>query len=92
MGERVALNTPIQGTAADIIKIAMVKVYRRLKEEGLSAQLILQVHDELLIEVSKADAPRAKVILKEEMEHAADLSVPLSVDVSEGENWYDAKG
>lgn len=91
-GERVALNTPIQGTAADIIKIAMVKVYRRLKEEGLSAQLILQVHDELLIEVSKADAPRAKVILKEEMEHAADLSVPLSVDVSEGENWYDAKG
>ena len=91
-GERVALNTPIQGTAADIIKIAMVKVYRRLKEEGLSAQLILQVHDELLIEVTKADAPRAKVILKEEMEHAADLSVPLSVDVSEGENWYDAKG
>lgn len=91
-GERVALNTPIQGTAADIIKIAMVKVYRRLKEEGLSAQLILQVHDELLIEVSKADAPRAKGILKEEMEHAADLSVPLSVDVSEGENWYDAKG
>ena len=91
-GERVALNTPIQGTAADIIKIAMVKVYQRLKEEGLSAQLILQVHDELLIEVSKADAPRAKGILKEEMEHAADLSVPLSVDVSEGENWYDAKG
>lgn len=91
-GERVALNTPIQGTAADIIKIAMVKVYRRLKEEKLSAQLILQVHDELLIEVAEADAPRAKKILKEEMENAAALSVPLSVDVSEGQNWYDAKG
>ena len=91
-GERVAMNAPIQGSAADIIKIAMNRVYRRLKEENISGRLILQVHDELLIEVSKEDAPRAKNILKEEMEHAAALSVPLVVDISEGENWYDAKG
>ena len=70
----------------------MNRVYRRLKEENISGRLILQVHDELLIEVSKEDAPRAKNILKEEMEHAAALSVPLVVDISEGENWYDAKG
>ena len=91
-GERVAMNAPIQGSAADIIKIAMNRVYRRLKEENISGRLILQVHDALLIEVSKEDAPRAKNILKEEMEHAAALSVPLVVDISEGENWYDAKG
>ena len=91
-GERVAMNAPIQGSAADIIKIAMNRVYRRLKEENISGRLILQVHDELLIEVSKEDAPRAKNLLKEEMEHAAALSVPLVVDISEGENWYDAKG
>lgn len=91
-GERVAMNAPIQGSAADIIKIAMNRVYRRLKEENIDGRLILQVHDELLIEVSHQDAPRAKNILKEEMEHAASLSVPLVVDISEGENWYDAKG
>ncbi|MDD6237404.1 MAG: DNA polymerase I [Clostridiales bacterium] len=90
-GERVAMNAPIQGSAADIIKIAMNRVYRRVKEEKIDGRLILQVHDELLIEVSHQDAPRAKNILKEEMEHAATLSVPLVVDIAEGKNWYDAK-
>ena len=90
-GERVAMNAPIQGSAADIIKIAMNRVYRRLKEENIDGRLILQVHDELLIEVSHQDAPRAKNILKEEMENAATLSVPLVVDIAEGKNWYDAK-
>lgn len=90
-GERVAMNAPIQGSAADIIKIAMNRVYRRLKEENIDGRLILQVHDELLIEVSHQDAPRAKNILKEEMENAATLSVPLVVDIAEGKSWYDAK-
>ena len=90
-GERVALNTPIQGTAADIIKIAMVRVYRSLKQEKLDARLILQVHDELLIESSIQDAPRAKEILKQQMEQAVSLSVPMKVDVAEGKTWYDAK-
>ncbi|MBR5496337.1 MAG: DNA polymerase I, partial [Oscillospiraceae bacterium] len=90
-GQRVAMNTPIQGTAADIIKIAMVKVYNRLKAEKLDANLILQVHDELLIEVSKADCERAKAILKEEMENAVSLKVKLVADVHEGENWLSAK-
>lgn len=91
-GERVAMNAPIQGSAADIIKIAMNRVYKRLKEEKIDGRLILQVHDELLVEVKKEDAPRAKALLKEEMEHAAELSVPLTADISEGETWYDAKG
>ena len=69
----------------------MNRVYRRLREENIDGRLILQVHDELLIEVSHQDAPRAKNILKEEMEHAATLSVPLVVDIAEGKNWYDAK-
>ena len=90
-GERVALNTPIQGTAADIIKIAMVRVYESLKQERLDARLILQVHDELLIESSIQDAPRAKEILKQQMEQAVSLSVPMKVDVAEGKTWYDAK-
>lgn len=90
-GERVAMNAPIQGSAADIIKIAMNRVYARLKEEKIDGQLILQVHDELLIEVKKEDSPRAKAILQEEMEQAASLSVPLVVDISEGDTWYDAK-
>ena len=90
-GERVALNTPIQGTAADIIKIAMVKVYRRLKEEGLSAQLILQVHDELLIETAVEELEEVKGILKEQMEHAARLKVPVIVDMHTGNSWYEAK-
>lgn len=90
-GERVALNTPIQGTAADIIKLAMVRIYRRLKEEGLRSKLILQVHDELIIEAYEEEKARAEEILKTEMESAAKLSVPLVVDMSEGKSWYDAK-
>ena len=91
-GKRAAMNAPIQGTAADIIKIAMVKVYRRLKKEQLDARLILQVHDELIIEVSENDAERAAEVLGEEMRNAAELSVPLTADVEKGKTWYDAKG
>ena len=91
-GERVARNMPIQGTAADIIKIAMVRVHRRLREEGLRSRLILQVHDELIVEAPEDEAGRAAQILREEMEAAADLSVKLAVDVNVGRTWYDAKG
>ena len=91
-GKRAAMNAPIQGTAADIIKIAMVKVYNRLKAEKLDARLILQVHDELIIEVSEKDADRAAAVLGEEMRNAAVLSVPLIADVEKGHTWYDAKG
>lgn len=91
-GKRAAMNAPVQGTAADIIKIAMVKVYSRLKEEGLEARLILQVHDELIVEASCGCADRAAQVLKEEMQNAVSLSVPLTADVGRGESWYDAKG
>jgi len=91
-GKRAAMNAPIQGAAADIIKIAMVKVYAKLNAENLDAKLILQVHDELIVEVSTKDKDRAKVILREEMENAVKLSVPMTVDVNEGESWYVAKG
>ena len=90
-GERVAMNSPIQGTAADIIKIAMIRVYRRLKEEGLASKLILQVHDELLIETKTEEKERVAKILTEEMKGAADLSVSLEIDLHTGENWYEAK-
>lgn len=90
-GERVALNTPIQGTAADIIKLAMVRIYRRLKEEGFRSKLILQVHDELIIEAYDGEKEAVKAILKTEMENAVTLAVPLVVDMSEGKSWYDAK-
>lgn len=90
-GERIARNTPIQGTSADIIKIAMVNVSKRLKEENLDANLILQIHDELLIESSEKDAKAAANILKEEMENATPMSVPLVADVYIGKTWYDAK-
>ncbi len=89
-GERIAMNSPIQGTAADIIKIAMVRVNRRLKEEGLSSRLILQVHDELLIEAAREELKRVHQILDEEMEQAVQLSVRLEIDRKDGENWYDA--
>jgi len=91
-GKRIAMNTPVQGTAADIIKIAMIRVYRRLKEEGLKAKLILQVHDELIVEAELSDADRAAEILSEEMTGAAELSIPLTADVNRGDTWYDAKG
>lgn len=90
-GERVAMNAPIQGSAADIIKIAMVNVYKRLKEEKLKAKLVLQVHDELIVESPKSEAERASAILKEEMENAYGLSVPLDVDMNTGKTWYDTK-
>ena len=90
-GERVAMNSPIQGTAADIIKLAMVRVHNRLKEEGIDARLILQVHDELLIEAHRSVADRASEILKFEMENAVTYSVPLDVDIHIGNNWYEAK-
>jgi DNA polymerase-1 len=90
-GERVAMNSPIQGTAADIIKIAMVRVHDRLQEEGLSSRLILQVHDELLIEAKKDEVTQVERILQEEMEQAADLKVALEIDMHQGNNWYEAK-
>ncbi len=90
LGERVAMNTPIQGTAADIIKIAMIRVSDRLREELPSAKLILQVHDELLVECEENDTPRAKIILKEEMEKACKLSVDFPVEVHSGKDWLDA--
>ncbi len=90
-GERVAMNAPIQGSAADIIKIAMVQVFRRLKAEGLSSKLILQVHDELIVEAKKSEATQVETILKEEMENAYRLQVPLVVDMNTGKNWYDTK-
>ena len=90
-GARVAMNTPIQGTAADIMKLAMKNVYQELKKNKLDAKIILQIHDELLIEVSKQDKEKAKKILKDCMVKAATLSVPLEVEVSEGENWYEVK-
>ncbi len=89
-GERVAMNAPIQGTAADIIKIAMIRVNEALKEQGLRSRLILQVHDELLVEAYEEEAERVEAILKEEMEHAAALSVALEVDMDKGKNWYEA--
>ena len=91
-GKRIAMNTPVQGTAADLIKIAMINVYRRLKSEGLAAELILQVHDELIIESDLSCAERASEILKEEMQGVYDMKVPLAVDVHTGDSWYDAKG
>lgn len=90
-GERVAMNSPIQGTAADIIKIAMIRVWKRLKEEGLKSRLILQVHDELLIETAREEAAKVGEILETEMKAAADLAVTLEVDMHTGENWYEAK-
>ena len=90
-GERVAMNSPIQGSAADIIKLAMIAVHRRLKESGMDAKLILQVHDELLIEANANCKDEALTLLREEMENAVKLCVPLDVSVAVGDNWYDAK-
>ena len=90
-GERAAMNAPVQGTAADIIKIAMVRVNRRLKEEHLQSKLVLQIHDELIIETKKEELEIVQKILVEEMMHAADLAVPLLVDANVGDSWFDAK-
>lgn len=89
-GERVAMNSPIQGTAADIIKLAMIRVHKRLQGSGLDARMILQVHDELILEADRACADAAEALLKEEMEHVLELSVPLDVEANTGENWFEA--
>ncbi|MEE0873116.1 MAG: DNA polymerase I, partial [Ruminococcus sp.] len=91
-GERVARNMPIQGTAADIIKIAMIRVQNRLQSEKLKARLILQVHDELIVEAPQDESLRVAMLLQEEMENAVSLSVPLTADAAVGKTWYDAKG
>ena len=90
-GERAAMNTPIQGTAADIMKIAMIKVYNRIKAENLKSNIILQIHDELLVEAPLEEEEEMKKILQEEMESAAKLSVPLKVEIERGNSWYQAK-
>ena len=90
-GERVAMNSPIQGTAADIIKIAMFRVNMELKKRGLKSRLILQIHDELLVETAKDEVDIVKEIMEKEMMGAADMAVPLEIGISEGDNWYDAK-
>ncbi len=90
-GERVAMNTPIQGTAADIIKIAMVRVHRRLAAEGMKSRLVLQIHDELIVESPVEENEKAAAILREEMEGAVQLSVPMSVEAKVGKTWFEAK-
>ena len=89
-GERMAMNTPIQGTAADIIKLAMLALHRRLKGEGRYAKMLLQVHDELILEVAESDLDAARHAVQEEMEGVAKLAVPLKVDVGIGKNWRQA--
>ena len=91
LGERLAMNAPIQGSAADIIKIAMVNVYNRLREEKLKSKLILQVHDELILNVKPEEEDRVRKLVKDEMENAVNLYVPMEVDVNEGHTWYEAK-
>ena len=90
-GSRAAMNTPIQGTAADIMKIAMIQVYRRLQEEKSDAKLILQIHDELLIECKIEEKEKVKNLLQECMENAIKMEIPLKVEVSEADNWYELK-
>ena len=90
-GSRVAMNTPIQGTAADIMKIAMINVYKELNKRNLKSKLILQIHDELIIEAKKDEKEEVKQILREAMENAIKLKVPLIVDMCEANNWYEAK-
>ena len=90
-GERIAMNSPIQGTAADIIKIAMIRVWRSLKEQELRSKLVLQVHDELLIETAADEVEQVKKILADGMQSAAKLSVELAIDMHTGSNWYEAK-
>lgn len=91
MGERIALNTPIQGTAADIIKIAMLRVSKALREQKLQAKLVLQVHDELIVECPEEEKDTVIYLVREEMEQAAALRVPLVADAKACKSWYDAK-
>ena len=90
-GERAAMNTPIQGTAADIIKIAMVRVHKALKDEGYKAKLILQVHDELIVDAPKEEAEAVSALLQREMESAVEMSVKLTAEVKTGASWYETK-
>ena len=91
-GERVALNMPIQGTAADIIKLAMIKVRDKLLSEGLEARLVLQVHDELIVECPEGETERVKALLEGEMEHVVELALPLTAEAHAGRSWAEAKG
>ena len=90
-GARAAMNTPIQGTAADIMKIAMIKVYKEIKDRKLKSKIILQVHDEMMIEVPENEIEEIKEILKTSMETAVELKVPLIADIYVANNWYDCK-
>ena len=90
-GARAAMNTPIQGTAADIMKIAMINLYKKLKEKKMNSKILLQIHDELLLEVKNNEREEVKILLKEAMEEAMKLKVPLKVELSEADNWYNAK-
>jgi len=91
LGERITLNTPIQGSAADIIKLAMLRIHERLRREGLGSKLVLQVHDELLLDVPPGEEVEVQEVVREEMEGAFPLRVPLKVEISMGPTWYDAK-
>ena len=91
-GQRVALNMPIQGTAADIMKLAMIAVWRRLRTEQPAARLVLQVHDELIVECPEGEAEQVQRLLAEEMEHVAELAVPLTAEAHAGKSWAEAKG
>jgi DNA polymerase-1 len=88
-GKRVAMNAPVQGSAADIMKLAMIRVHDRLKSEGLYARIVMQVHDELVIEVADEQAEKCKALVAEEMENVVELSIPLTVDVTSGKNWLE---
>ncbi len=90
-GERVAMNAPIQGTAADIMKIAMINVFDALLDKGLKSRIILQVHDELVIETLEEEKDTVAALLENEMKHAADMAVSLEVSLSQGKDWYEAK-
>ena len=90
-GERVAMNSPLQGTAADIMKIAMIRVFERMEREQLKSKMLLQVHDEILIETAKDEIETVTKILEEEMKGAASLAVTLEVDIHSGTDWYEAK-
>ncbi len=91
MGERMAMNTPIQGTSADIMKMAMINVYKRFKEENITSKILLQVHDEIIIDCKNSELEKVKIIVKEEMENVYDLGVPLKIEMDTGLNWYEAK-
>ena len=86
-----AMNTPIQGTSADIMKLAMIKVYNRFQKEGITSKILLQVHDEIIVDVKKSELELVKKIIKEEMENVYALDVPLKVEIDTGINWYEAK-